>query len=159
MNWPGLTCSLCELCPQPNYMLFEKTSPYFSFALNLLFAVFLSFCHFFHWDWSILRLPWLHRPLLSLTSAIFFTEWQILAAEQSLVYDFNYPLCSSLRLFQLFCTLFEMTGPQQHAMCKVWEQAIDVHSSIMMLSVLLFIPFLEIPSTVWICFSCHYWWN
>lgn len=106
---------------------------------------------------SLLRLPWFHRPLLALTLAISFPEQEILAAVQNLVDNFSYPHCSSLKLFQQFCTLFEMRGPQQHAMFNVWEQPVDLHSSIMMLSVLLFIPFLEIANTDWICLSYCFW--
>lgn len=159
MNLPYLTCSPCELCTQPNDILFEKTLPCFSFVLRLLSAVFPSYCHFFYWEIHpfSLRLQWFHRPLLALTLAISFPEQEILAAVQNLVDNFSYPHCSSLKLFQLFCTLFEMRGPQQHAMFNVWEQPVDLHSSIMMLSVLLFIPFLEIANTDWICLSYCFW--
>lgn len=73
-----------------------------------------------------------------------------------LVHNFNYHY-SSLKLLQLFCTLLEMRGPQQHAVFNVCEQAIDLHCTITVPSVSVFIPFLEIPSTVWICFSYCFW--
>lgn len=159
MNLPSLTCSPSELCLQPNYILLEKTLPCFSCVLKLLFAVFPSYCHFFYGEMGLssLRLSWLHRYLLSLISAVSFPQRQILAAIQNLVYNFNYPRCFSLKLFQLFSTLCEMRGPQEHAMFNMWEQAIVLHSSVMMLSFLFFIPFLEIPSTIWICFSYCFW--